>query len=448
MPQRVCSGLHATPYRRALVLLLTFSVLVGATGCSAAGTDIVVTEEASTTRAPSASKRIPSTPGEAHSQSGRPAFSTTPGETAPAPSSTPVIATDPGGPELLPQESHGFFTGLWTTSLSDSHPLETDPSKNGTADADGRPYAARFAAQARYHSDSSPVAGLYAPGYSTIITEGAPLYVIPPGDHPTRTVTWMLSNGEGPEAPLDAADGLQHAFMDVPIPVGPNGERFEQYYGRDIAGAGSDQQVAIYKPETGEMWEMWLFTHNPHLDRYEMGYGGYTRDVRTAPEALPHQWGARATSLPLIAGVMLNDEYASGGFHHPLSVAIPVVKPNAFLAPATREDGYIVAHTVGHDARDAVPEGAWFRLPPDYVIDESKPPLWQMIVRAARDYGIVVADGTGGSMSFAVEDDRTSGTPYARWPAQTLPGDPYYWGPENVLNTFPWESLVQLSYTP
>jgi hypothetical protein len=349
------------------------------------------------------------------------------------------------------RDQAGLPLSGWTTKLSDSAPLETDPQLNGTVGGHAS-YAKRFANMARYTNTSQPVAGFYAPGYSAIIDPtAAPVYIISDPHAPTQKVTWMMNDGKGPEAPLDAADGLQQAFLEVPIPTGPAGQQFESYYGRALEAGGPDKQLVIYVPETGQMWEMWQFQYSPMRQRYEMGFGGYAPDVRHSPIALPHGWGARATSLPLAAGIMLQAEYKEGVFPHPLAVAIPVVK-DGFIPPATRQDTILARATVGGDDRDAIPEGAWFRLPAGYPVDTTKPKLWQMVVTAARDYGIVVVDGTGGSLTFSAEGANAVGTPYSRLqtpalPNPTGPDNPYH-GNSNVLNDFPWDDLVQIAYRP
>jgi hypothetical protein len=351
-----------------------------------------------------------------------------------------VVAPTPAG---IP------FRG-WTTKLADSAPLEADPARNGTVDG-GVPYAKRFANQAQYNSGSRPVAGFYA-GYSTIIDpEGAPVYTITDPKQATRAVTWMTNDGKGPEAASDANNGLQRAFENVPLPTGPNGERFEDYYHRPLQAGGPDQQLSIYVPATGQMWEMWLFTYSQERQRYEMGFGAYIPDVRTMPMAIPNGWGARATSLPLAMGIMLQSEYQQGVFRHPLEVALPVVK-DGFIPPATRQDATLSTATVGGDTRDAVPEGAWFRLPAGYQVNPAKPKLWQMMVTAARDYGIIVVDGTGGTVTFSAEAPNAIGTPYSSLTTPALPDpqtpieqNPYH-GPANVLNDFPWNDLVQIAY--
>ena len=346
-----------------------------------------------------------------------------------------------------PAPTAGVPLAGWNVPLAADAALETDPRRNGTENG-GTPYAQRFAHQAEYTKSSSPVAGFYDRGYATIIdAAGAPVYRVP-RDQTTQRVVWIDAATRAPAAP-GLASNLQGTLEAVPLPTGPDGQRFERHYGRAMdAGAGEDHQLVVYQPSTHRMWEFFDFRWNAAEKRYECGYAGYTPDTRKGAMALPHGWGARATSLPLVGGIMLQTEYAAGVFDHPLEVALPVIE-DGWLSPATRQDGTLAAAVPGGDRRDAVPEGAWFRLPADYRVDPHKPKLWRMMVTAARDYGIIVVDQTGGTMTFSAESANAVGTPYSPLSRPSLPGggvDSLYAGPNNVLNTFPWDDLVQVAH--
>lgn len=360
-----------------------------------------------------------------------------------------------------------YFTGLWRNPLAANAPLEDRAAYNGTDDATNNrantPYATRLAHIATYSTVSTPVAGLYARGDNTIMaTDAAPLYIIPTANHPRQRV-WFVQNGT--VLPDSFAASLPTKFLSVPVPCGPAGQRFETYYGRTIEAAGSDKQAVFYDPSTGEMWEVFGFSWNATASRYEAIYGGYVPDARTAPEALPNSWGGRATSLPVVAANLLRVEWEEGVIRHPIGVGIPVVKPG-FLAPATRQDNILNTgtpadywHTAGNDGRDAVPEGAFFRLPASYVIDENKYPaspakskMFAMLTRAARDYGLIISDGTGGSMTVGWEAPNAVGTPYSPITTSTLPvqadynAGPYYGNGSMLAYDFPWSQLVQVKY--
>ena len=71
---------------------------------------------------------------------------------------------------------------------------------------------------------------------------------------------------------------------------------------------------------------------------------------------LPCNWGARATGLALIGGVITMADYEHGVIPHALAISVPVAS-NKAVWPATRTDGPGSATPSG-DLRDAVDEGA------------------------------------------------------------------------------------------
>lgn len=368
-----------------------------------------------------------------------------------------------------------LFTGLWDTRLSPTAPLEDRAAFNGTDDATNNrantPYATRIAHIARYHVSSTPVAGLYAYGDTTITaTDSAPLYIIPAAGHARQPIIWRFPtdagnwDGSGSDAPAGTTNGLPEKFASVPVPRGPGGERFADYYARPLEAAGGDRQFVIYDPFTDELWEVFNYHWSATRNRHEMGYGAYTAQASTAAPAYPNTWGSRATGLPLHPSIIKRTAWEAGVIQHPISVGIQVVKPG-FIAPAVRQDGILNTgtpadywHTAGNDGRDAVPEGAWFRLPATYVVSENfypgnaaKSKLWAMMVRAIRDYGMVITDGTGGTMTFSIEASNAIGTPYSSLASSTLPvqvdyNDGYYYGGQNLLKDVPWDDLVQVKY--
>jgi hypothetical protein len=351
---------------------------------------------------------------------------------------------------LTMSDGDGIPMKGWTTKLADSAQLKTDPELNGTADF-GVPYATRFTHMARYSTKSSPVADFYAPAYGAIIVStAAPVYRTTDANQRRQNGIWMLEDGRSPEAPADAANGLQQQFEDVPLPTGPHGERFEDFDHRPLEAGGTDKQLVVCIPQTGQMWEIWQFRWVPQRQRYEMGYAGYTPDVRQSSIALPDGWGARDVP-PTRRRHHAEGRTCGGRVRSSAGGRRPRCK-RRLQPPATRQDAVLARATVGADVRDDVPEGAWFRLPSDFAIDATKPKLWQMIVTAARHYGIVVVDGTGGSLTFSAETPTVIGTPYPElmapaFPDPEAPINPYY-GPATVLFNFPWDDLVQIAYRP
>lgn len=315
-------------------------------------------------------------------------------------------------------------TSFWNTKLPHNAPLVT---------AGG--YAQKMGNQMKYYDGSSPVQGLFGKYFNMTINTSQftpPLWRVD-NTTPTRKVFWMTNNGAGPPASDVAGAGLQTKWNAVPMPAGLTAA--------DIRSAGSDQEAAFLNVDTGEWWEFWKLRDTPPAG-YEAlagqgwfaSYGGYatgatktkTGTVANWNGAYANNWGTRATSLSLVGGVMRMREYHDGGFPHALNVGVPVGQVGAitptFVAPATRTDDAAGSFVVGGDTRDAVPAGAWFRLPYDYVPPSNITPLCKMMLEAIRDYGFFVVDRTGGTVSFYAEQNKGSDPslePFNPWSSTT-----------------------------
>jgi hypothetical protein len=145
------------------------------------------------------------------------------------------------------------------------------------------------------------------------------------------------------------------------------------------------------------------------------------------PGAKP-SWGATATSLPAIAGVMTATELISGRIGHALAISVPNASAKVFAAPAQRTDGTLTN-------RNAIPEGARFRLDPRLDIDKLHlPPVVRTIAVAAQRYGMIVRDKTLSSIGFYAEDPAAlSANPYAKLFEGKVPSV--------LLAKFPWSHL-------
>jgi hypothetical protein len=215
------------------------------------------------------------------------------------------------------------------------------------------------------------------------------------------------------------APQLQAEFDQVPIPAGAK-----------VAG-GSDRHLTIYQPSTDTLWEMWLASNES--DGWHARWGGKMTSVSTNPGYFGNPYGATATSLPLLGGLMTMEELKKGEIDHALALAIPNTKAGATTWPAQREDGKV-------DGPQAIPEGTRFRIDPS--VDLTKLGLTRtglVIARAAQKYGIVVRD-TSGCVTFYGED------PVASWNMYPWLFDWQY--PSDVLSEFPWKSLQVVAPQP
>ena len=206
---------------------------------------------------------------------------------------------------------------------------------------------------------------------------------------------------------------LQRDFDSVPIP--PDAR----------PAGGGDRHLVVYQPATDTLWEFWLAQRQ--ADGWHARYGGRMAGVSTSPGYFASRFGATATSLPLLGGLITINELRRGRIDHALALGIPNTTANAFTWPAQRGDG----RTTGPGT---LPEGTHLRIDPS--VDLSKlglSPSGLAIARAAQRYGIVIRD-TSGAVTFYAEDPVAAG------------GDPYWpiWHgayPNNLLRGFPWQSL-------
>jgi hypothetical protein len=243
-----------------------------------------------------------------------------------------------------------------------------------------------------------------------------PLYVVP-ADQPAVPVKLDI-------APAAWNATLRTALSAIPIPPGAR------------PAAGSDSHITIWQPSRDRLWELWM-AHRA-TDGWHARFGGAIEHVSRSPGyygsdswpgAMPN-WGATATSLPIIAGTILVSELDTGRIEHALAMDIPDARAGVFAFPAQRTDG-----TGGPDL---LPEGARLRLDPSLDIDALElPPVTRAIAEAAQRYGIIVRDRTHHATAFYAEDPAPLGRdPYAG-------PDGLFGGqlPSSLLADFPWERL-------
>ena len=223
---------------------------------------------------------------------------------------------------------------------------------------------------------------------------------------------------------------LRAAFQGVPVP------------GNAIPAAGADHNLVVYQASTDTMWEFWEMTKQ--ADGWHAKWGGKMSSVSTNPGYYTdpnNRWGASATSLPILGGLMTLDELAAGHIDHALAVSLPQIRASYYSWPAQRTDGTV------NDA-NAIPEGTRFRLPANLNLNAiPMSPIVREMAVAVQKYGMVVRD-VSGSVAFYGEDPTQTGTnPYGG-----LTG--YFLGkyPSTLLASFPWAKLqalqTQLAYDP
>lgn len=238
------------------------------------------------------------------------------------------------------------------------------------------------------------------------------------GTQPTVSVTLDVSKSA-------FSPTLQTSWMAVPIPATAR------------AAAGSDQHMVVWQPSTDTMWEFWHMHQVAGV--WHASWGGTMNNVSTNPGyfTTPSWWGATATSLPLLGGLIRPSELASGVINHALAMAIPTTLAGKFAWPAQRTDGKSADPA-------AIPEGQRFRIDPQ--LDLSTIPMYpvvRMMAVAAQKYGIIVRD-TSGCVSFYAEDTSAEGLPDPYHGAAGFFANRY---PDQMLQSFPWSHLQALTDT-
>jgi hypothetical protein len=211
---------------------------------------------------------------------------------------------------------------------------------------------------------------------------------------------------------------MQQAITAVPIPPGAK------------PAAGSDKNMVIWQPAADTMWEFWRMRSS--AGRWHAGAAGAMHHVSTNPgyytakswKGAQRWWGATATGLPLLGGLMTIRELLRGRIDHALAMAIPDSRRGVWSRPATHGDG-------NSNRPNSLPEGARLRLSPQLDLkDLNLPPMTRMMAEAAQRYGIVVRDRAGVVAFYGQDPTPTGRNPYRRlfkhrYPAELLAGFPW-----------------------
>ena len=166
-----------------------------------------------------------------------------------------------------------------------------------------------------------------------------------------------------------------------PIPENPNREW------------GSDHHILVVDTETCKLYETYDMSFDGGV---WSGGSGAIWDLNS--NALrPDTWtSADAAGLPILPGLVRYDEIAAGEIHHALRFTVEDTA--GYIWPAR--------HQTSDPQNGVPPMGARFRLKADYDIS-SFPPEMQVLLKAMKEYGIVLADN--GSNWYV------SGAPDERW---------------------------------
>ena len=217
---------------------------------------------------------------------------------------------------------------------------------------------------------------------------------------------------------LDAADpALKAAFAaGVPLPADTR------------PSTGTDAHVTVWQPATDTVWEFWRLRRA--ADGWHAAWGGHLPGASRSNGVFPRPYGATASGLPLLGGLIRVKEMLAGSIDHVVALTVPEVTAGVVRAPATRTDGTIALG-------GGIPMGTRFQLDPGADLSGLSPAA-QIIARAAQRYGIVIRDH-GGIVSFYGEDASTfAANP---WPDIFGGGQ----SAAQALRGFPWHRLRALA---
>ena len=241
-----------------------------------------------------------------------------------------------------------------------------------------------------------------------------PVYTVPAGQ---PLVPVILNRTQPFAATLKASFAAG-----VPIPPGAQ------------PAAGTDEHMVVYQPSSDTMWEFWKMSDA--TGTWTCQWGGTMHNVSTNPGYFtsPNSgWGATATSLPLVDGLITPSELQAGAIDHALAIALPSTRAKQWAFPAQRTDGT-------NTSANSIPEGARFRLDPTLNLASlNLPPATLALAEAAQQYGIIVRD-TAGVVTFYAQDPTPTGSnPYPQLFGNVTP--------RQVLTSFPWSHLQLLQMT-
>jgi hypothetical protein len=165
---------------------------------------------------------------------------------------------------------------------------------------------------------------------------------------------------------------------------------------------------------------------------------GYYHDVSDGSGKLIEQWGwgAAATGMPLAGGLITKRDVERGRIDHALSLGLvnspasSIIRAGAFAFPAQRSDGKSTAP-------DSIPEGARFMLDPALDLDALHlSRLTRMLADAAQRYGIVVHDGSLGTVIYAEDPSPYVGRGEANFYSPLIGSNS-----TRAMQDFPWSAL-------
>jgi hypothetical protein len=268
---------------------------------------------------------------------------------------------------LLPLAAHAEPSSPPTLSGCPLYPADNIwnvPVDELPVDANSTAYVTAMGATAKAHADFG--SGTWDGG-----PIGIPFLVVPPTE-PLLPITWTESGDESDPGPY-------------PIPLDAAVEW------------GSDHHVLVLRQGECKLYE--LYHAAPNGSGWNADSGAVFTLTVNGP-ARPAGWtSADAAGLPMLPGLVRYDEVAAGEINHALRFTSNTTR-DEYVWPARHKAPY-------NTKTGSPPMGQHFRLKATFAIDARFSAETQVILRALKKYGLILADN--GSSWYL------SGAPDERW---------------------------------
>ncbi len=164
--------------------------------------------------------------------------------------------------------------------------------------------------------------------------------------------------------------------VSVPIPDGAKSSK------------GTDGQIIIWNPETGDEWGFWQAHENDDGTWSAVNGYHYNTQWNGVP---PTGFMSRGAGITYFAGLIRPWEIDQGRIEHALAFSYDYPSAN-YIYPATKSDGK-------GSLTDDLPEGARLQLDPELTEEDfdrwGLSPAGKIIAKALQEYGMIVVDCAG-----------------------------------------------------
>ncbi len=269
---------------------------------------------------------------------------------ASASQSAPAAPPTLGGCPMLPADN------VWNVPIDT---LPVDPNSNA--------YVAAMGANSKAHADFG--SGLWNGG-----PIGIPFVVVSQTQLPV-SINWTAYGDESDPGPYPIPTG-------APIEGGPNSD--------------GDRHALVLRQGECKLYE--LYRAFPSANGSWNADSGAVYTLTVNGPLRPAGWtSADAAGLPMLPGLVRYDEISAGEINHAIRFTSNTTKA-AYVWPARHQAAY-------HTQAGSPPMGQRFRLKASFQIDSRFSPEVQVILRALKKYGMILADnGTSWYLSGAPDE--------------------------------------------